>query len=97
MSLSVGSKKGIGNSLKGSPKVRRSRVDIIADILSAAGEEAKKTHIVYSANLNFARVDEYLQYLEDKGLIENMSRKYKTTEKGGEFLRTYLEMSEQLW
>ncbi|MCK4732741.1 MAG: hypothetical protein KAT65_09825 [Methanophagales archaeon] len=96
MSLSVDSKKGIGNSLKGSLKERRSRMDIIADILSVAGEETKKTHIVYSANLNFARVGKYLQYLEDKGLIENRSREYKTTEKGGEFLRTYLEMTGRL-
>ena len=96
MSQSGGTKKGIGNSLKGSLKERRSRMDIIADILSVAGDETKKTHIVYSANLNFARVGEYLQYLEDKGLIENMSRKYKTTEKGEEFLRTYQEMSERL-
>ena len=71
-------------------------MDIIADILSVAGEEAKKTHIVYSANLNFARVGEYLQYLVDKGLIENRSREYKTTERGEEFLRTYREMTERL-
>ncbi|MGB3459232.1 MAG: winged helix-turn-helix domain-containing protein [Halobacteriota archaeon] len=89
MTLSGGSKKGIGSSLKGSLKERRSRMDIIADILSAAGEETNKTHIVYSANLNFARAGEYLQYLEDNGLIKNMSRKYKTTEKGEEFLSTY--------
>ena len=97
MTLSGGTKKGIGNSFKGSLKERRSRMDIIADILLVAGEEAKKTHIVYSANLNFARVGEYLQYLEDKGLIENRSRRYKTTEKGEEFLRAYLEMSRRLW
>jgi len=96
MSLSGGIKKDIRNSLKDSLKERRSRIDIIADILSVAGEEAKKTHIVYSANLNFARVDEYLQYLVDKGLIEYRSREYKTTEKGQEFLRTYLEMRGRL-
>ncbi|MBE9593169.1 MAG: winged helix-turn-helix domain-containing protein [Proteobacteria bacterium] len=81
----------------GGLKERRSRMDIIADILSVAGEEAKKTHIVYRANLNFARVDEYLQYMVDKGLIEKKSREYKTTERGEEFLRTYLEMTGRLW
>ena len=96
MSLSGGINKAIVNSLAGSVKERRSRMDIIADILSVAGEEAKKTHIVYSANLNFARVGEYLQYLADKGLIAIMSRKYKTTEKGEEFLRSYLEMTGKL-
>ena len=97
MSLSVGTKKGIGNSLKGTLKERRSRMDIIADILSVAGEETKKTHIVYRANLNFARVDGYLQHLVDNGLIEKKSREYKTTEKGEEFLRAYLDMSGRLW
>ena len=97
MLLSGGIKKGIGHSIKGRLKERRSRMDILADILSVAGEETKKTHIVYSANLNFARVDEYLQYLVDKGLIEKKSGEFKTTEKGEEFLRAYLEMSERLW
>jgi predicted transcriptional regulator len=71
-------------------------MDIIVDILSAAGEEAKKTHIVYSANLNFARADEYLQYLVDKELISNMSREYKTTQKGEDFLHAYQEMRGRL-
>jgi predicted transcriptional regulator len=52
MPLSGGIKKGIGNSVKGSLKERRGRIDIIADVLSVAREEAKKTEIVYNANLN---------------------------------------------
>ena len=79
-------------------KERRGRLEIIADILSVAMEEAKKTEIVYRANLNFKRAGKYLPYLEEKGLIENgnMSGGYKTTEKGREFLRDYQRMREQL-
>ena len=40
-------KKGIMSRRKDSFKVRRSRMDIIADILSVAREETKKTQIVY--------------------------------------------------
>jgi predicted transcriptional regulator len=71
-------------------------MDIIAAILSVAREEAKKTQIVYEANLNFKRVDAYLPYLVDKGLIVNTGGVYKTTEKGKEFLHNYKKMKELL-
>ena len=79
-------------------KERRGRLEIIADILSVAMEEAKKTEIVYRANLNFKRAGKYLLYLEEKGLIENgnMGREYKTTEKGREFLCDYQKAKERL-
>ena len=96
MPLSGGIKKGIGNSSKARYKKRRCRMDIIADILSVAREEAKKTQIVYNANLNFKRVDAYLHYLVGKGLIENTGGVYKTTEKGEEFLHNYKKMKELL-
>ena len=83
-------------SLKDSFKKRRGKLEIIIDILSVATKDAKKTEIVYKANLNFKRVGNYLPYLEEKGLIENMGSEYKTTEKGKQFLRDYRKMKEQL-
>ncbi len=83
-------------SLKDSFKKRRGKLEIIIDILSVATKDAKKTEIVYKANLNFKRVGKYLPYLEEKGLIENMGSEYKTTEKGKQFLRDYRKMKEQL-
>ncbi|MCW3133487.1 MAG: winged helix-turn-helix domain-containing protein [Methanophagales archaeon] len=83
-------------SLKDSFKKRRGKLEIIMDILSVAMKEAKKTEIVYKANLNFKRVGKYLPYLEEKGLIENIGSEYKTTEKGKQFLRDYQKMQEQL-
>jgi len=83
-------------SLKDSFKKRRGKLEIIVDILSVAMKDAKKTEIVYKANLNFKRVGKYLPYLEEKGLIENMGSEYKTTEKGKQFLRDYRKMKEQL-
>jgi predicted transcriptional regulator len=96
MPLSGDIKKAIGNSSKGRYKERRGRIEITADILSVAREEAKKTQIVYNANLNFKRVDAYLHYLVDKGLIENTGGVYKTTEKGKEFLHDYKKMKKLL-
>ncbi len=46
--------------------MRRNDLDICADILTAARAGAKKTHIVYGANLNFKLVRKYL-----RRLIEN--------------------------
>ena len=96
MPLSGDIKKAVGNSSKGRVKERRGRIEITADILSVAREDAKKTQIVYKANLNFKRVEAYLPYLVDKGLIENRGGIYKTTEKGKEFLHNYKKMKELL-
>lgn len=49
---------------------RRGRVDIIADILVAAGDGDTKTGIMYRSNLNFARFERYFGELVDVGLIE---------------------------
>jgi predicted transcriptional regulator len=83
-------------SLKDSFKKRRGRTDIIVDILLVASGKAKKTWIVYKADLNFRMLKEYLPYLVDKGLIENTGGEYKTTEKGEEFLTDYQKMKEML-
>jgi len=66
-------------------------VDIMADILRVARGGAKKTWIVYRANLNFKIVKDYLSEMMGKGLLEahRGSAIYKTTEKGREFLEQY--------
>ncbi|MEM1582781.1 MAG: winged helix-turn-helix domain-containing protein [Candidatus Bathyarchaeia archaeon] len=72
--------------------LRRSRTEIIAQILRIAKGGARKTRIVYGANINFRLLDEYLKRLEKAGLIakENNKRNIiKTTEKGIEYLRRY--------
>ena len=89
-------KDGIRDSLKDRFKKRRGGFEIIVDILTAAMEGAKKTEIVYKANLNFKRAGNYLSYLEERQLIENMGDRYRTTEKGKEFLRDYQKMMERL-
>ena len=70
---------------------RRNNVDIMADILRVARGGAKKTWIVYRANLNFKIVKDYLSELTEKGLLaapEGLSL-YRTTEKGLDFLEQY--------
>jgi len=48
---------------------RRSRTQVIIDILAEASEGANKTRIMYRANLNFLRFKRYLSELLNKGLI----------------------------
>ena len=96
MPISEYIKERASEKFKGRVKKRRGRAEIIADILSATMKEAKKTQIVYKANLNFRRARRYFPYLEEKGLIENIGSEYKTTEKGKQFLQDYQKLEEQL-
>ncbi len=89
-------KDGIKGSLKAGFKERRGKLEIMVDVLSTAREGARKTEIVYKANLNFNRAEKYLPFLKEKGLMENSGPVYKTTEKGKEFLRGYQKMTEFL-
>ena len=66
--------------------MRRSRLDIIIDVLEAGKEETNKTHIVYKTNLNFKLAREYLDLLQKHGFIENRLNKYIITEDGKSFL-----------
>ena len=69
---------------------KRSEIEISADILRVARNGAKKSHIVYKANLNFKLIKKYLNRLEKAGLIimgsKGEGRVFKTTERGAEYL-----------
>ena len=78
--------------------MRRNDLDICADILVAAKNGAKKTHIVYRANLNFRIVKSYLRRLLEIGLLRFSSdnRLFVTTEEGFNFLRRYNDLKTPL-
>jgi predicted transcriptional regulator len=95
-SLEEALKEGVKGGLKVRFKERRGKIELVIDILSVALDGARKTEIVYKANLNFTRIDRYIPFLEDRGLMENSGPIYKTTEKGKEFLREYEKMEELL-
>nr|WP_048815434.1 winged helix-turn-helix domain-containing protein [Methanosalsum zhilinae] len=65
--------------------MRRSRTDIVLDILNIASNGATKTKIVYGANLNSSIAKKYINDLKDKGLIEQRSNIFVMTEKGKEY------------
>jgi predicted transcriptional regulator len=73
--------------------MRRNNLDISADILHVSQTGAKKTQIVYKANLNFMIVKKYLRNLIEKGFIEKEDNLYFTTNEGVSFLESYEEFS----
>jgi len=77
----------------------RSRLDIIADILSVVkgNGSAKKTQIMYGANLSYTVLSKYLAEVLNACLIkfENSKRHYVITEKGKKFLQHYREFSKR--
>ena len=76
--------------------MRRSRIDIIIDVLEVANVGVNKTAVVYKTNLNFKLAEKYLELLQKHGLVENMINKYRTTEKGKVFLEKAKELTLQL-
>lgn len=74
----------------------RGKLDIIADILEVVSGDAKKTQIMYKANLSYAVLQKYLGRLTFAKLISfDYDREcYVLEEKGREFLRNYQDYSK---
>ena len=65
----------------------RSRLQIIADVLSVVRGGAKKTRIMYQANLSYKLLTRYLGDVLDSGLVRCTNDDcYELTQKGHEFL-----------
>ena len=69
--------------------MRRNNVDISAELLYVAKNGARKTHLVYKANLNFVLINKYLASLTENGLLESVDEIFYTTDKGARFLDQY--------
>lgn len=79
--------------------MKRSRHNIISQILDICKTGANKTRIVYQANLNFRTVNPYMDLLTKNDLIKVEKGKavsYTTTQKGMSLLKNILEMDSQL-
>lgn len=75
----------------------RGTIDIIADILTLCNSWNKRTKIMYKANLSHQMLKFYLWHLVDLGLLEESEdMKFKTTERGREFLSHYQRIARLL-
>ena len=84
---------GIGSSHRG-------RLDIIANILVAASGGVRKTAIMYRCNLSFRQLEIYLDFLQEKGLLNVFTRQrsrasvlFETTDKGMDYLQAYRSLA----
>ncbi len=71
---------------------KRDRLDIILTILEITNEPTRKTHILYTAKINYYQLTRYLDLLLAMGVIEVASNpfdSYKTTEKGRLLLKLF--------
>ncbi|MDG6222609.1 MAG: DUF4364 family protein [Candidatus Bathyarchaeota archaeon] len=79
---------------------RRDRLYIISEILSICKDGSLKTQIMYKANLSFAQLNEYIDFLIKIELItiqkESGKNVYRITAKGQKYLEKYKDISEIL-
>ena len=76
----------------------RSRTEIVSNILEVANGGETSTKIMYKAFLSYNQTKEYLSVLTENNLIDYLdgTHKFKTTEKGLNYLKVYNEMGELL-
>lgn len=68
----------------------------MADILQRAVTGAKKTWLLYSANLSYSQHQKYLSTLVDLGLLSKKNGLYSTTQKGMDFIMSYQALTNLL-
>ena len=74
----------------------RGKLQIIADILSVVRGGAKKTHVMYQANLSFALLKRYLSEVLEAGLVcVDDKDRYRLTKRGQSFLDRFGEYSKR--
>ena len=66
--------------------MKRDKLEIIRSIFLICEDGAKKTEIVYKANLNFKNAEGYLKWLIDREMILKEGKFFKITSKGSELL-----------
>jgi predicted transcriptional regulator len=77
--------------------MKRSRSQIVAEILETCTNGANKTRIVYQANLNFKTVNPYLQNLMDNHLIDLDQGEYQITSQGMKLLERLNRVNDILF
>jgi predicted transcriptional regulator len=85
------------NSWTENSSKRRDKLSIIAEILEIAKDGSLKTQIMYKANLSFAQLNEYLNFMLKIQLLKKSVDKgkdvYGATPKGLEFLQRHGDLT----
>ena len=79
----------------------RGWLEIIYFILVVCKKGSLKTHIMYKCNLNSKQIDQYLQFLIARQLLEKQQESpdskryiYKSTEMGRKYISAYNQLAE---
>ena len=75
---------------------KRSRMEIIAEILVLCDKQKAKTSIMYKTNLNYAQLKSQLKFLTAQGMLSYTTGKYSTTDKGYQFLELFMGLYDIL-
>ena len=78
---------------------KRSKQEIIAQILEVCLEKSSKTRIVYQVNLNFRTINPYLQLLIKNELLEMLEgeqKLYRTTARGESLLESIKKINKSI-
>ena len=79
---------------------RRTRFQIIENILRAARNGIYKTQIMYEAGLSYTQLSGYLSFLMKVGLLKTIKKNdrvvYKITSKGIRYLKSYEKIRDLL-
>ena len=73
----------------------RTHLQIVTEVLDKCIKPQKKTSLMYSTNLSYKMVTDYLSELQEAELLEVSAlseNKYFTTAKGREYLKRYREV-----
>ena len=76
---------------------RRSRLEVIYDILNAIYEknELKITHLMYKSNLSYKKLKEYLDTLKSNNMVNVSDDNIVTLkDKGLEFIKEYYRLRQ---
>ena len=80
--------------------MNRNRFEIVKDILIMTKEKNLKTPILSGAKMSYHQLENYLDFLIDMCLLKSYEFDgktfYKTTEKGFNFLKSYLDIKTLL-
>ena len=76
----------------------RTRLEIIAEILSSCKKPQNKTGLRQKVNLSWHTLTVYLDQIRPMGLLENLdgSTRYLVTQKGRRFLEEWKELVDSL-
>jgi predicted transcriptional regulator len=72
--------------------IKRNQLELLVDFLNIASEPVKKTHVIYSLQINHYQFQSYLNMLLKFGMIEQIERPFKgllITQKGRMLLEIF--------